>query len=79
MENSKCILTKKDSLKTAEAIKILEAPECYTTISTPPCKPKAGEMYLFDLPEEKAGIGSYLDVNMPTVYLFAICANNACT
>ena len=78
MENSKCILIKKDSLKTAEAIKILEATECYTTISTPPCKPKAGEMYLFDLPEEKAGIVSYLDVYTPTVYLFALYANNLC-
>ena len=51
-----------------EAIQILEAPESHSTISTPPCKPKAGKkVYLFDLPAEKAGIVSYLDVYMHTV------------
>ena len=52
MENSRCTLVKNCSF---EAIQILEAPESHSTISTPPCKPKAGEVYLFDLPADKAG------------------------
>ena len=64
MENSRCTLVKNCSF---EAIQILEAPESHSTISTPPCKPKADEVYLFDLPADKAGIGSYLDVYMHTV------------
>ena len=47
------ILLKLSSFTTKEAIQILEAVHKYKTIEIPVCKPKGGEVYLFDLPTEK--------------------------
>ena len=49
------IMFKQCSSTTKEALQILEAVDKYKTIETPPCKPKGGEVYLFDLPAEKEG------------------------
>ena len=49
------ILWKFSSFTTKEAIQILEAVDKYKTNEIPICKPKGGEVYLFDLPTEKKG------------------------
>lgn len=64
MEKNNCILVMNNSLSTKKAIQILEMPDNYTTICVPPCKPKAGEAYLFDLPAEKAGTWLYIKVDI---------------
>ena len=55
MEGNSFIFVMKNSLSTMKAVQILEKPDNHTAISVPPCKPKAGEVYLFRLPAEKAG------------------------
>ena len=66
MESNKSsyILLKHCSFTTKEAIQILETVDKYETIEIPPCKPKGGEVYLFELPTEKKGIMSKLSVNL---------------
>lgn len=49
-------LLKQSTFTTKEAIQILEAVDKYNTIDIPPCKPKGGEVYLFELPSEKKGM-----------------------
>ena len=43
------------NFSTVQAIQIIEGADDYPTICTPPCKPKAGEVYLYNLPADKAG------------------------
>ena len=56
-------LLKYSSFKTEEAIQILEAVDKYKTIKIPICKPKGGEVYLFDLPTEKKGTLDTVQLN----------------
>lgn len=49
------LMSKRRTFTTKEAIRILEAGDKYKTIEFPPCKPKGGEVYLFQLPTEKKG------------------------
>ena len=49
------ILLKLSSFTNKEAIQILKAVDKYKTIEILVCKPKGGEVYLFDLPTEKKG------------------------
>ena len=55
MEKKNFIFISKNTLSTMKAVEILEKPDNYTAICVPPCKPKAGEVYLFNLEAEKAG------------------------
>ena len=72
MEKHGCILVKRTSLSTIKAIQILERAEDYPTICVPPCKPKAGEVYLFDLSVEKRGIRLNLtQACLPATYIDA--------
>ena len=62
------IMLKHSSFTTKEAIQILQAVDKYKTIELPPCKPKGGEVYLFDLPKERKGYLMY-DVLVIILYM----------